>query len=79
MSKADADKVTTTAAHWYTDTGFKDTETFGMASLKPLMREWAARTKEMLSDTVYPARPSARACRFCPYKKSLGGPCLEDV
>lgn len=79
MSKADAANVTATAAHWYTDTGFKDTETFGMASLKPLVREWAARTKEMLNDTVYPARPSARACRFCPYKKSLGGPCLEDM
>ena len=79
MSRADAAKVTATASHWYTDTGFKDTEQFSMASLKPLMREWAARTKEMLNDTVYPARPSARACRFCPYKKSLGGPCLEDM
>ncbi len=79
MSRAKFADLTVTASHWYIDLGHKDTETFGAASLKPLMREWAARTKEMLADTVYAPRPSSRACRFCPYKKSLGGPCQEAM
>jgi RecB family exonuclease len=68
-----------TAEHWYTDIGFKDRETFGIASLKPLTREWAARTREMLIDTVYKPRPSARACRFCQYHARNHGPCKEGV
>jgi PD-(D/E)XK nuclease superfamily len=69
--------VTLTASHVYTDTGQTATETFGMASLEPLKREWLARTREMMSDTRFPTRTGPH-CRWCRFRKSNGGPCPED-
>ena len=66
-----------TAAHLYTDTGFKAEETFTLKNLPSLKREWEARIKEMLADTVYKANPG-RACRFCRFGKSKGGPCQQE-
>jgi hypothetical protein len=67
-----------TASHLYTDTGFRAEETFKFSRLPALKREWLARIKEMMSDTVYAATPSARACRYCKFGKSRGGPCGQE-
>lgn len=66
-----------TAEHVYLDTGQTATEEFTMKDLKPLKREWLTRTKQMMSDTKYPARPGFH-CRYCRFRKSNGGPCPED-
>lgn len=65
------------AEHLYTDTGFSATERYGAKDLNPLKREWADRTKQMLSDTKYPAKTGFH-CRYCRFRKSAGGPCPED-
>jgi hypothetical protein len=37
-------------------------------------KEWDKRVRPMLNDTRFAPRPS-RACSWCPYSKSKGGPC----
>jgi PD-(D/E)XK nuclease superfamily len=66
------------AEHLYTDTGFEAAEEFGMQDLKPLKREWTARIKAMMSDTRYPAKTGFH-CRYCRFRKSVGGPCPEQM
>ena len=36
---------------------------------------WAKRVEPMMEDETYAPTPSAEACKYCPYKKALGGPC----
>lgn len=69
--------VKLTAEHVYLDTGQTATEEFTMKDLKPLKREWLTRTKQMMSDTKYQARPGFH-CRYCRFRKSNGGPCPEN-
>lgn len=69
--------VQLTAQHIYVDTGLKATEKYAMCSLEPLKREWMARIKKMMSDTQFQATPSSRACKYCKFRKSNGGPCPE--
>lgn len=64
------------AEHAYTDTTQSATETFAFKDLKKLKDQWAARTKQMLSDTTYKATPGYH-CKWCRYRKSNGGPCPE--
>lgn len=71
-------KVKLVAEHLYTDTTQTATEEFTMKDLKPLKTEWAARIKQMMSDTKYPAKTGFH-CRYCKYRKSNGGPCPEAM
>lgn len=70
--------VELTAKHIYTDTGQSATEKFGMKHLKPLQREWLARIKEMMKDTVYPTKTGSH-CKYCRFARSRGGPCPEKM
>ena len=70
--------VQLTARHVYTDTGQSATEKFTMKNLAPLRREWLARIKQMMADTVYPTKTGFH-CRYCKYAKSRGGPCPEKM
>jgi hypothetical protein len=63
-----------TAQHIYVDTGVTATEQFTMPHLAKLKREWEARTKEMLADTTFPAKPGFH-CKWCRFSKEKGGPC----
>ena len=67
-----------TARHVYVDTGLEATEEFTMKNLAPLKREWAARIKQMMSDTVYKTH-IGHHCKYCKYAKSRGGPCPEKM
>jgi hypothetical protein len=60
----------------YVDTGQDAVENFTMKNLPPLKREWAARIKQMMADTVYPTK-TGRHCQWCRFAKSKGGPCPE--
>lgn len=40
-----------------------------------LRKSFEKRIKPMLTDARFAPRPSANACRFCPYGQSKGGPC----
>lgn len=39
-----------------------------------LTRDWLARVKPMLADRLFRERPGYQ-CRWCPFRKELGGPC----
>lgn len=69
--------VKLTAQHVYTDTGIRATEAFRMKDLQPLKKQWEARIKGMMSDTVFKPKTGFH-CRHCRFKKSAGGPCPED-
>jgi len=59
---------------WYLDLGKQDGRTFGRSALEDLKAEWAAKTRALLSDTMFAPRPS-EACRWCAHSKKKGGPC----
>lgn len=64
---------------WYIDEG----GTFGFqASYLPQMFDhyaatWNELAERMFKDTEFVPTPSINACRFCPFKRSKGGPCEE--
>ena len=67
------------AAHIYVDTGQTATEEFAFKKLPALKREWLARIKQMMEDTVYKPNPG-RACYYCKFnQKRAGGPCKDGV
>ena len=70
--------VKLTAQHVYVETEQEATEEFTMKDLAPLKREWAARIKQMMNDTVYPTH-TGRHCQWCKFRKSAGGPCPERM
>jgi len=70
-------KAQLTAEHLYTDTGQTATEQYAMSSLQPLKREWGARIKQMMNDTVFPTK-IGRHCTWCKHAKSKGGSCPEN-
>jgi hypothetical protein len=59
---------------WFLDHGEQDTAMFVRKDIDALKRKWAARTKFMLADTRFAAKPGNQ-CRWCPYSASKGGPC----
>ena len=72
--------TTLTARHVYLEQpGVTATERFSAKQLPALIREWETRVKRMLDDTVYPAYPSANACRWCKFSAKRGGPCQKGV
>lgn len=64
---------------WYLDKPKDDEDKilgadFKRADLPALKKDWAKRTKVMLSDTKFSPKPSDK-CRFCHFRKDNGGPC----
>ena len=43
--------------------------------LKAAQKKWSLRIKPMMVDEQFAPRPSYSACQFCPFKRSMGGPC----
>jgi CRISPR/Cas system-associated exonuclease Cas4 (RecB family) len=70
-------KTTLTVEHLYMATGQHGAEDFTMKDLEPLRKEWAKRTEQMLTDTVYPAFEGFH-CKWCKFAKSKGGPCTKN-
>lgn len=76
---AGGSKATTlTAQHVYLDTGQHATEEFKFKDLKSLTREWEARVKDMMNDTVFVTKTGPH-CRWCKFRRSNGGPCPERM
>ena len=67
-----------TASHVYVDTGQTATEEFAFKKLPALKREWLARIKQMMEDTMYKPNPGY-ACKYCKFNKKNGGPCKDGV
>ena len=64
-----------TARHVYVDQPyFNATETYTMQNLASLKREWLARIKGMMSDTVFSVK-EGHHCKYCRFARSKGGPC----
>ena len=70
--------VKLTAQHVYVDTGQQATEEFLFKQLAPLKREWLARIKYMVEDTVFAAKPGY-TCKYCKFNKKNGGPCKDGL
>jgi ATP-dependent exoDNAse (exonuclease V) beta subunit len=69
----DAESVT--VYHDYLDQGVEMHDAWDARDLSKLKVAWERRTAAMLKDTTFEARPSPDNCRWCTFKKSLGGPC----
>lgn len=65
---------TVEAVDWYLDGGHEFKRTYVRKQLATLMRQWEKKARPMLTDTVYPTRPSWR-CKKCHFSKANGGPC----
>jgi hypothetical protein len=66
-----------TAQLVFTDAGeivTREAGTLTLADLPKAKLFWVKKTKAMLSDTRFPARPG-NGCRYCPYSANKGGPC----
>lgn len=59
---------------WYFDQAEVVDEEYERKHLTALQKDWAKKTKAMLSDTIYKPKPS-HACTWCPFSKAKGGPC----
>lgn len=59
---------------WYIDHGEIMDDRYVRKQLPVLEKDWAKKTKAMLSDTTYKPTPG-RACDYCIYSKAKGGPC----
>lgn len=60
---------------WYLDHGKPiPTERYERHELPLMLEAWEERTRPMLSDTQFAPKPS-RACSWCNFSKSNGGPC----
>lgn len=51
-----------------------ETRSFARTDLPTLKAKWAKRVRPMLADRKFPPNPG-RACMWCPYSASKGGPC----
>jgi CRISPR/Cas system-associated exonuclease Cas4 (RecB family) len=60
---------------WYIDHGQIVDEEYSRDQLDALISIWSKRTKGLLTDTTFKPTPSDESCKYCPYKKSKGGPC----
>ena len=59
----------------YTDLRQERNKTYHRDGLDTLRSRWAARIERMERDTECAPTPSF-GCRFCPFSKSKGGPCI---
>jgi len=60
---------------WFLDSGDIVEESYKATEQKVIIKDWEKKVKPMMNDTSFAPKPSQDACRWCPYKKSLGGPC----
>jgi hypothetical protein len=56
--------------------GVKDLGTVKRKDLPKLQKKWEKRVKPMLTDDTFSPRPSDYGCRYCPFEKAKGGPCV---
>lgn len=66
--------VKVTCKLWFLDSGDEEVMEFTRVQLPALIAKWEKATKNMLTDTRFPPRPS-NGCRFCHFRNSNGGPC----
>ena len=68
-------EVQQVSAHfWYLDHGEVISETFELAQLSALKKEWQAKVVALFKDTKFAPRPSDK-CRWCHYGKAKAGLC----
>jgi hypothetical protein len=63
---------------WYLDQGEIDDAIFSRDELPALQEKWSARAQPMLTATEFPAKPG-KACRWCGFAASRGGPCKDEA
>lgn len=67
--------------YWYVDSGDVGHYEFGRTKLREQKKEWAARSRKMLTAKVFRPTPSEDACRFCAFRSDKeqpgggAGPC----
>jgi hypothetical protein len=73
----DARRVT--VVHGYLDQGIEKGSVWEAKDLEKLKAEWAKKTTAMLQDSSFVPTPSPNSCRWCSFKRSLGGPCTANT
>ena len=58
----------------YTDYPVTEKMEYDRGDLVRLKKDWVKKTKPMLSDKKFPAKPN-NACRWCAFSNAKGGPC----
>jgi hypothetical protein len=61
--------------HVYTDLGDRRENVYKKNALTTLQARWMSKFKKLEAATEFPYNPQF-ACRWCPYQKDKGGPCL---
>jgi RecB family exonuclease len=75
MKFPEVNQVTTRL--WYLDQE-DDNEVireFDRSDFERIRKEWDKKVVKMFKDKKFAPTPSSHACRWCPFKKSEGGPC----
>lgn len=75
MKFPDVNHVTTRL--WYLDVE-DDNEVireYTRGDFERIRKDWERKTVKMFKDKKFAPTPSSHACRWCPFKKSEGGPC----
>lgn len=65
---------TVTGELWYLDHGDTIPLAFERSEMDEMRRQWEARSRAMLNDTIFAPKPG-QYCRWCHFRKSNGGPC----
>jgi hypothetical protein len=73
------DAVAAHVYHWYTELGVEKGDSWEVSEVDALKKEWALKTTAMLQDNSFLPTPSPSACRWCSFKRSLGGPCTANT
>jgi hypothetical protein len=68
------DAKTVHVEHWYIDSGEVGQDDFAAKDVPALLKQWEMRTRAMLADKRFAARPG-NYCRWCHFRKSNGGIC----
>ncbi len=61
-------------ALWYLDHHVSPGKRYELKEVPALEKLWFDRVKPMATDTLWKENPGS-ACKFCQYKKAVGGPC----
>lgn len=59
----------------YLDSGDEIIAEHAASDREALKRKWATKANKLFADNTYAAKPSEKACRFCNFSRSKGGPC----
>lgn len=64
----------------YADEGKKFHETTYPRKMLPFLQQhWTERGQAVLKDNRYDPNPSPDNCKYCPFSKHRGGPCLKSI